>query len=942
MRGLNINGSWCEDPRLIKQAVFEYFKNVFSATVQPRPKLCMRAANRIDAGPTASNILPTNLSVSGPNSVTGGPDITSSPAGYVAPLIFSLSSLESEALESPFSESEVWNAVNECGSSKAPGQDCFNMRFYKKFWHIIKDDLMSAIEEFWKSGSISNGCNASFITLVPKKSDPLCLGDYRPISLIGSFYKVISKLLSNRIRRVVPNLVGFEQSAFIKGRNILDGALISNEVVSFLRHKKERSLIFKVDFEKAFDCLSWDFLIEIMEIMGFGERWRKWILSCLHSASISVLVNGSPTNEFKLKRGVRQGDPLSPFLFILAAEGLNVLTKGAVASHKFRGVKVGLEKIQISHLQYADDTIFFGEWSEENLRNLMMLLKCFELTSGLKVNYNKSNLFGLGLDKSLVENMARLYNCKMGKFPFIYLGLPVGGRMNKMESWNPVIDKFSKRLSDWKARSMSFGGRLTLIKSVLNSLPLYYFSLFRAPPCVLKKLECVRRSFFWGGSGNKHKISWVKWDDTLLPFEKGGLNLGSLKSKNLALIGKWWWRFRTETNSLWVKVISGIYGQNGGLGVENFNTSFLYNSVWSNIVKFENYIDSLGVVFRSSFIKHIGDGASTSFWDDVWLGTFSLKNRFKRLFRLETEAGVKVKDRIAWDGSKWVGRWNWARTIMGRTQAELDELNSLLLQVPYRPDVADYWAWNQGHDGLFTARKLNELLETKVLHSNHSTLDTLKNSFIPKKVELFVWRARKGRLPTLPELNKRGIDVNSVRCPICDEDIENLDHALLSCKLTSDIWSKILEWWNMGTLPSGGIQGLLIGETGQCLSDVGKTIWQGVIWMVCYLVWKNRNEKVFRNKCWNVPVAVSEIQVKSFEWIAKRCKVKIINWHESEIMPVESSPADSEDDSSSSESSDEDENVRRPEYRYTGMRRRGKDATCRGYDFISPHGLQAP
>ncbi|XP_071691484.1 uncharacterized protein [Rutidosis leptorrhynchoides] len=183
-----------------------------------------------------------------------------------------------------------------------------------------------------------------------------------------------NKLLSNRLRKVIPNLVGFEQSAFIRGRNILDGALIANETVSYLKNNHSKSLIFKVDFEKAFDCLSWDFLMEVMELMGFRAKWRGWILSCLKSASISVLVNGSPTSEFKLERGVRQGDPLSPFLFIIVAEGLNVMTKKAVYKKNFIGVEIGSGKILISHLQYADDTIFFGEWSARNLRNLFKIL----------------------------------------------------------------------------------------------------------------------------------------------------------------------------------------------------------------------------------------------------------------------------------------------------------------------------------------------------------------------------------------------------------------------------------------------------------------------------------------------------------------------------------------------------------------------------------------
>ncbi|XP_071704857.1 uncharacterized mitochondrial protein AtMg01250-like [Rutidosis leptorrhynchoides] len=183
-----------------------------------------------------------------------------------------------------------------------------------------------------------------------------------------------------------------------------------------------------------------------MEIMGFGRKWRNWILTCLKSASISILVNGSPTKEFKLGRGVRQGDPLSPFLFILATEGLNLLTKFAVSNNLFNGVEIGNDKIPISHLQYADDTIFFGSWSAGNLDNLMKLLKCFELTLGLKVNYNKSNLFGVNVDLHDVESMARVFGCNVGKFPCTYLGLPIGSNMRKMESWKPVIAKFEKGL----------------------------------------------------------------------------------------------------------------------------------------------------------------------------------------------------------------------------------------------------------------------------------------------------------------------------------------------------------------------------------------------------------------------------------------------------------------------------------------------------------------
>ncbi|XP_071695737.1 uncharacterized mitochondrial protein AtMg01250-like [Rutidosis leptorrhynchoides] len=188
----------------------------------------------------------------------------------------------------------------------------------------------------------------------------------------------------------------------------MDGVLIVNESLEFLKNKHIKSLLFKVDFEKAFDSLNWEFLDEMMFLMGFGIKWRKWIASCLGSASISVLVNGSPTKEFNLGRGVRQGDPLSPFLFIIVAEGLNWMAKSAVSNGLFCGVEIGNDKIPLSHLQYANDTIFFGKWSLENMENLMKLLKCFELSSRLKMNYNKSNLFGVGVDKEEVKDMTNV------------------------------------------------------------------------------------------------------------------------------------------------------------------------------------------------------------------------------------------------------------------------------------------------------------------------------------------------------------------------------------------------------------------------------------------------------------------------------------------------------------------------------------------------------
>jgi hypothetical protein len=193
-----------------------------------------------------------------------------------------------------FTEEGVRSAVWECESTKSPGPDGVNFGFIKEFWEDIKDDFILVMTEFHTNDRIVKGVNCTFIVLIPKKKNPVKLSDFRPISLIRCIYKVISKVLANRLKKVIGSVVSETQSAFISGRQILDGVLIANEIVDEAKRKKKEALMFKVDFVKAFDYVDLNFLDFVMQKMGFHEKWRSWIVECLKTNSISVPANGSP------------------------------------------------------------------------------------------------------------------------------------------------------------------------------------------------------------------------------------------------------------------------------------------------------------------------------------------------------------------------------------------------------------------------------------------------------------------------------------------------------------------------------------------------------------------------------------------------------------------------------------------------------------------------
>ena len=255
--------------------------------------------------------------------------------------------------------------------------------------------------------------------MIPKRRGAEDLKDFRPISEIGSLYKLIAKVLANRLKKVMNGLVNPAQNAFVEGRQILDASLIANEVIDSMQKRKERGFLCKLDIEKAYDQINWSFILKVLKKMGFGDKWVGWIEWCISTATFSVLVNGSLAGFFGSSRGLRQGDPLSLYLFVLGVDALSLMIDKAAEGGYISGYifkeRDNIVK-QITHLHLADDTLVFCKDAEEHMTYLCWILAWFEALLGLNINLEKSSLLPVGKVDD-VEGLAFELGCNIGALP---------------------------------------------------------------------------------------------------------------------------------------------------------------------------------------------------------------------------------------------------------------------------------------------------------------------------------------------------------------------------------------------------------------------------------------------------------------------------------------------------------------------------------------------
>nr|CCA66020.1 hypothetical protein [Beta vulgaris subsp. vulgaris] len=781
-------------------------------------------------------------------------------------LIPQIDLMQREDLIKPVTREEVRNVVFQMGSLKAPGPDGIPAIFYQKHWSIVGEDIWRAVSHFFTTGYILQEWNQTNICLIPKVERPEQACQFRPISLCNVIYKIISKIIANRLKPILKSIVTPYQNAFVPGRLISDNCLIAHEVVNLIKQRKKGThflAALKIDMFKAYDKVDWDFLFWLLTQMGFPSFYRQWIMQCVTTVSYSIIVNGEPTTRFKPSCGLRQGDPLSSYLFILIMDVLSRLLIDGVSAGSFQGIKLSRSSPVLSHLFFADDSLIFFKATPTACAGVKDILARFSRLSGEVINYNKSHImFSPNTPLKFKRYMRSIVGTPSEESLGKYLGcnIEVDGRSSR--KFQPLVEKVERKVSSWQHLTLSHAGRVIFINNILSMLSLNILSVFLIPKSTADKINAIFARFLWANPNSPSPIFWKSRKIIEMPKGGGGLGIRNVHLFNKALLAKQAIRIHNSRQSLISQVLLAKYKaspvdivlRNRNLGRVSWGMRGLCRAVQD---------------CRAGFTSQIGNGSNTSIVGDKWIreGPVIVKSGVNL-----AQMGIRqVKDLMNTQQKTWNSSLIW-KCFHPDTAMKV-----LATHIPVE-DLSDIFVWSESKSGVPRVKDIyafylldkGELNTTK---ENRQFWNKFWASDLLPKWKFFTWRLLNKALATSSNLRKRNILIQEM-CSLCKQDKENESHLFRDCNISRHVWASSLLGIRICPMTVISIEDwiknflkLLWKEDGVKSPRVSEFI--ATLWAI----WIHRNNVIFRSEEVN-PVAIMNLKIALLKEIRESSKFR--------------------------------------------------------------------
>eukprot|EP00253_Pinus_taeda_P013228 PITA_13228 len=588
---------------------------------------------------------------------------------------------------------EIREATFSMQQDKAPGPDGFTVAFYRQHWETIKKDFVRMVKKAFRNHKLGDNTKSSHIALIPKEANPKSFDRFRPISLCNVSYKIITKIIANKLKKFLPLLISENQGGFVPKRQIIDNVILIQEAIHSSHNRGERGMIIKLDMANAFDRVDHSFLRAALKKIGFSSNFVSIISGCISNPWTAPLINGRPSKFFRSSRGLRQGCPLSPFLYIIMAETLSVHLENLRNKREITGICIERGIKEINHSLFADDTLLIGGASSLMARRFKRVLDAFLQVSGGKLNNRKCKIYTWNVPYQIQQRISQILDIPLQRnwSSFSYLGLPLAKEHIKAEVWTKHIEKMRGLLQSWGASWLNLAGRTILIKVVLSGLPIYQYAVIMAPASTHKHMELIMRSFLWqGGKQDTKKFSLVSWDQVTLPYEKGGLSIKIPSLSNQALGLKLIWKILSGNGSWWVETIKRKYlrGPNSNILNEPI-VDRPCTPMWRLIKKVLPH-------FRENASKLPGNGKNIKIWADRIMNS-NPRNLLQELRPLqdwmEERKITTLYDISSWNQNRWLD-WKDLHLPQDLKDLWLNLKSSLSGSAPTNKEKDDRYIWD--------------------------------------------------------------------------------------------------------------------------------------------------------------------------------------------------------------------------------------------------------